>query len=265
MGVNNLWQLLSPVGRRINVESLERKILAVDVSIWLVQFIKAMRDDEGKMVKNAHLIGTIRRICKLMYHRIRPVFVFDGGVPALKRRTIEQRRLRRNQQAKSMQQQAQMILVAQLKRQLEETRKLETTKGKQNWDKNAPFAPGFTAGIQAAGSTQQPSQPAGDLIRSSAVIVEVGDDDGDDDIQWEDGDAKNNDSSEDEGEWDVGAVSSGHDIEESSLAEMPSTMRKGIIEAVHRDYRKQSRDSYLSVSPATFYSCPDFGNIFFDR
>ena len=26
MGVNNLWQLLLPVGRRVNVESLERKV-----------------------------------------------------------------------------------------------------------------------------------------------------------------------------------------------------------------------------------------------
>ena len=33
MGVNNLWQLLMPVGRRINIESLEGKTLAVDVSI----------------------------------------------------------------------------------------------------------------------------------------------------------------------------------------------------------------------------------------
>ena len=39
--------------------------LAVDVSIWLTQFIKAMRDDEGKVVKNAHLLGTFRRIVKV--------------------------------------------------------------------------------------------------------------------------------------------------------------------------------------------------------
>lgn len=39
--------------------------LAIDVSIWLTQFIKAMRDDEGKTIKNAHLIGTLRRIIKV--------------------------------------------------------------------------------------------------------------------------------------------------------------------------------------------------------
>lgn len=62
------------------------------MSIWLTQFIKAMRDDEGNMVKNAHLIGTLRRILKLLYHRIRPVFVFDGKTPLLKERVIRARR-----------------------------------------------------------------------------------------------------------------------------------------------------------------------------
>jgi hypothetical protein len=65
MGVKGLWELLSPVGRRINIETLEGKILAIDASIWITQFIKAMRDEEGKVIKNAHLIGTLRRILKV--------------------------------------------------------------------------------------------------------------------------------------------------------------------------------------------------------
>lgn len=92
MGVKDLWQLISPVGRRVSIETLEGKTLAIDMSIWLTQFIKAMRDEDGKMVKNAHIIGTLRRILKLLYHRIRPVFVFDGATPALKLRVIQLRR-----------------------------------------------------------------------------------------------------------------------------------------------------------------------------
>lgn len=92
MGVKDLWQLLSPIGRRVSIETLEGKILAIDMSIWITQFIKAMRDDDGKMLKNAHILGTIRRILKLLYHRVRPIFVFDGETPALKRRTIQARR-----------------------------------------------------------------------------------------------------------------------------------------------------------------------------
>lgn len=72
-----------------------------DASIWMVQFIKAMRDDRGEMVRNAHLLGFFRRICKLLFLRTKPVFVFDGATPALKRRTlIARRRQRENAQAK---------------------------------------------------------------------------------------------------------------------------------------------------------------------
>lgn len=67
----------------------------------MIQFMKAMRDEKGEMVRNAHLIGFFRRICKLLYLKTKPVFVFDGGTPALKRRTvIARRRQRENAQAK---------------------------------------------------------------------------------------------------------------------------------------------------------------------
>ena len=39
--------------------------LAVDVSIWLVQFLKAMRDEDGKMIHNAHIVGVLRRVSKV--------------------------------------------------------------------------------------------------------------------------------------------------------------------------------------------------------
>jgi 5'-3' exonuclease len=35
--------------------------------------------------------GFLRRINKLLFHGIKPVFVFDGGAPALKRATIVRR------------------------------------------------------------------------------------------------------------------------------------------------------------------------------
>ena len=63
--------------------------------------MKAMRDEKGEMVRNAHLLGFFRRICKLLFLRARPVFVFDGATPALKRRTVmTRRRHRENAQAK---------------------------------------------------------------------------------------------------------------------------------------------------------------------
>ena len=58
------------------------------MSIWLHQTMKGMRDKEGNPLPNAHLQGLFSRICKLLFYRIRPVFVFDGGVPALKKQTL---------------------------------------------------------------------------------------------------------------------------------------------------------------------------------
>ena len=62
--------------------------MAIDSSIWIYQFQATMRDKEGRGLVNAHVLGFLRRICKLLFYGIKPVFVFDGGAPALKRVTI---------------------------------------------------------------------------------------------------------------------------------------------------------------------------------
>ncbi|CAO2816559.1 unnamed protein product [Amaranthus hypochondriacus] len=49
MGVHGLWDLLAPVGRRVSVETLAGKRVAIDASIWMIQFMKAMRDERGEM------------------------------------------------------------------------------------------------------------------------------------------------------------------------------------------------------------------------
>jgi DNA excision repair protein ERCC-5 len=65
MGVHGLWQLLAPAGRRVDIAALSGRVLAVDVSIWLTQMLKAMRDDAGRMLPNAHLIGVFRRVARV--------------------------------------------------------------------------------------------------------------------------------------------------------------------------------------------------------
>ena len=62
--------------------------MAIDSSIWIYQFQATMRDKEGRGLLNAHVVGFLRRISKLLFYGIKPVFVFDGGAPALKRNTI---------------------------------------------------------------------------------------------------------------------------------------------------------------------------------
>ncbi|KAL3698871.1 hypothetical protein R1sor_012947 [Riccia sorocarpa] len=120
MGVQGLWELLAPVGRRVSVDSLGNKKLAVDASIWIVQFMKAMRDENGDMIRNAHLLGFFRRICKLLFLRIKPVFVFDGATPVLKRRTLIARRKQRENAQFKIRKTAEKLLLNHIR-----TRKLE--------------------------------------------------------------------------------------------------------------------------------------------
>ncbi|GAB0099359.1 DNA repair protein complementing XP-G cells [Sergentomyia squamirostris] len=91
MGVLGLWKLLEPSGKPVPLETLENKRLAIDISIWLHQVVKGFQDSKGGTLPNAHLLGLFHRLCKLLYYRIKPVFVFDGGVPILKRQTIKKR------------------------------------------------------------------------------------------------------------------------------------------------------------------------------
>ncbi|WCJ20931.1 DNA repair protein UVH3 [Euphorbia peplus] len=115
MGVQGLWDLLAPVGRRVSVETLSGKKLAIDASIWMVQFMKAMRDEKGEMIRNAHLLGFFRRICKLLFLRTKPIFVFDGATPALKRRTVIARRRQRDNAQAKIRKTAEKLLLNHLK------------------------------------------------------------------------------------------------------------------------------------------------------
>ncbi|NXA39736.1 ERCC5 protein, partial [Eudromia elegans] len=117
MGVQGLWKLLECTGRPINPETLEGKILAVDISIWLNQAIKGARDHRGNSIQNAHLLTLFHRLCKLLFFRIRPVFVFDGEAPLLKRQTLAKRRQRKELASSDSRRTTEKLLRTFLKRQ----------------------------------------------------------------------------------------------------------------------------------------------------
>ncbi|KAK3283757.1 hypothetical protein CYMTET_8569, partial [Cymbomonas tetramitiformis] len=177
MGVHNLWNLLEPCGRRITVEALGNKVLAVDASIWLVQFIKAMRDDRGEMVRNAHLLGFFRRICRMLFHRIRPVFVFDGATPALKRRTTALRRRLKEKQSAKIRKTAEKLLLNQLKTRVIDEISLQGAHGASH-----DVASGAVASQHSAG--QAGTSRGGSLGAGAA--------------EWRDG-SDNDDAQEDDG------------------------------------------------------------------
>ena len=106
-------QLESHADNRL--ESLQGKRLAIDSSIWLYHFQMAMRDSEGRTLSNAHLLGFLWRILKLLFYGIKPIFVFDGGAPVQKRRTIANRKHRRTTATDSLAKTAEKLLAAQLR------------------------------------------------------------------------------------------------------------------------------------------------------
>ncbi|KAI1492596.1 hypothetical protein F5X96DRAFT_677652 [Biscogniauxia mediterranea] len=120
MGVNGLWTVVQPCARPTNLATLNRKRLAVDASIWIYQFLKAVRDKEGNALRNSHVVGFFRRICKLLWFGIRPVFVFDGGAPALKRQTIITRKRRREGRREDAVRTAGKLLAVHMQRIAEE-------------------------------------------------------------------------------------------------------------------------------------------------
>lgn len=94
---------------------MTNKRLAIDSSIWLYQFQKAIRDPEGRGIINAHILGFLRRISKLLYYGIKPVFVFDGGLPTLKQHTINDRRKRKRGGRENLAKTAERLLAARLR------------------------------------------------------------------------------------------------------------------------------------------------------
>ncbi|KAK4694884.1 DNA excision repair protein ERCC-5, partial [Lecanoromycetidae sp. Uapishka_2] len=120
MGVTGLWTVVQPCARPIKIETLNKKRLAVDASIWIYQFLKAVRDKEGNALRNSHVVGFFRRICKLLFIGIKPVFVFDGGAPMLKRQTVAGRKARREGRREDAVRTAGKLLAVQMQRRAEE-------------------------------------------------------------------------------------------------------------------------------------------------
>ena len=75
-----------------------------------------MRDKEGQALRNSHIVGFFRRICKLLFFGIKPVFVFDGGAPALKRQTLANRVRRREGRKEDATRTAGKMLALQMRR-----------------------------------------------------------------------------------------------------------------------------------------------------
>lgn len=93
-------------------EAYTGKILAIDASMCLYQFMIMIRDNRAGSYQNmtnedgqvtSHIIGMLSRTIRLMENGIKPVYVFDGKPPDLKLGELAERRQKREEAEKKLQ------------------------------------------------------------------------------------------------------------------------------------------------------------------
>jgi len=80
---------------KINISDLEGKVIAIDTSLILYQFLIAFKshddliNNDGKVTTHIHAILT--KILSYIKKKIHPIFVFDGKPPEIKMKTLQYR------------------------------------------------------------------------------------------------------------------------------------------------------------------------------
>lgn len=83
--------------KAIEFSNLKNKVLAVDASNIIYQFLSTIRQPDGTPLKDkqgnitSHLSGLFYRNINLMQEGLKLVYVFDGKAPSLKKKTVEKR------------------------------------------------------------------------------------------------------------------------------------------------------------------------------
>ncbi len=83
--------------RKVSLEELSGKIIAIDAYNTLYQFLAIIRGVSGEPLRDSsgrvtsHLSGLLYRTANLVEKGIKPVYVFDGVPPALKEAEIKRR------------------------------------------------------------------------------------------------------------------------------------------------------------------------------
>src|SRR5512136_1584192 len=84
--------------RRIALEDLSGRSIAIDAFNTLYQFLSMIRQPDGTPLMDrdgrvtSHLSGLFYRSAALLELGIKPAYVFDGKPPELKQKTIEARK-----------------------------------------------------------------------------------------------------------------------------------------------------------------------------
>ncbi|MFH1209536.1 MAG: LAGLIDADG family homing endonuclease [archaeon] len=107
MGIN-IWELFPK--KEIKISDLKGKVLAVDASPVIYQFLASIRQRDGTLLMDSkgeitsHLMGLSTRITKLMSEGLKLIFCFDGRPPDLKIHEREEREYRKRIAEKKLKQ-----------------------------------------------------------------------------------------------------------------------------------------------------------------
>lgn len=91
---------------KISFDDLCDRVIVIDAHNVLYQFLSSIRQRDGTPLKDSkgqitsHLSGLFHRTANIVEARIRPVYVFDGQPHPLKAKTLEERRIRKEQAEK---------------------------------------------------------------------------------------------------------------------------------------------------------------------
>jgi len=103
----NLRDLIPEEARReVELRHLRGKVIALDAYNMLYQFLAAIRQPDGTPLMDrkgrvtSHLSGLFYRTINLVEEGVKPVYVFDGTPPELKKRELSERFRRREEAEK---------------------------------------------------------------------------------------------------------------------------------------------------------------------
>jgi flap endonuclease-1 len=103
LGVNLRDVIPDGARREVDLRGLRGYVIAMDAYNMLYQFLAAIRQPDGTPLMDrsgrvtSHLSGLFYRTISFVEEGIRPVYVFDGKPPELKRRELEERARRREE------------------------------------------------------------------------------------------------------------------------------------------------------------------------
>jgi len=132
MGIKGLAKLLSAEApdsiKEHEIKNYHGRIIAVDASMFLYQFLVAVRQDgpQGSLTNSSgevtsHLIGMFYRTIRMRENGIKPVYVFDGKPPKMKSGELQKRKEAREDAQKKMEEakkEDNQAVVVQMERRL---------------------------------------------------------------------------------------------------------------------------------------------------